>query len=152
MVCASESSDDELDSDWDLDALNGGSSSEGSADGRVRSGSPAPRGVRSARAVGRRMIAGTPADRQCPVASGCEHEASRATDTTKVGGFGKPMRAPRCRSASGLAAGDSAAGQPAVGEPSDESDGSDTDFEGGSDGSGAGAGMQRLGCSVQECL
>ena len=64
LASASESSFDEFDSDWDLDALIGGSSSEGSADERIRSRSPAPRGVRSTRAVGRRMIAGTPAERR----------------------------------------------------------------------------------------
>ena len=64
MASASDSSCDELDSDWDLDALIGGSSSEGSADERIRSRSPAPRGVRSTRAVGRRMVAGTPAERR----------------------------------------------------------------------------------------
>ena len=64
LASASESSCDDCDSDWDLDALVGGSSSEGSADERVRSRSPAPRGVRSTRAVGRRMIAGTPAERR----------------------------------------------------------------------------------------
>ena len=64
MASASESSCGELDSDWDLDALIGGSSSEGSADERVRSRSPAPHGVCSTRAAGRRMIAGTPAERR----------------------------------------------------------------------------------------
>ena len=64
LASASESSFDELDSDWDLDALIGGSSSEGSADERVRSRSPAPHGVCSTRAAGRRMIAGTPAERR----------------------------------------------------------------------------------------
>ena len=78
------------DSDWEIDALAAVSSDDEATGRGRRSKSPLPRGLRSTKAAGRRLVSGTPSERAGETGTQRERAARGETDSAGGGGPAPP--------------------------------------------------------------